>query len=212
MKYIFYVCIVLMIVTGCAKGQNNNDNNNDNNNLRDSLANMVFRGTLHNDTTELKKALELSNYLLSIDTTKLNKIHCYHHRSMILASLGRMDEAMANYEQVVMCFPENNPQRLHFMSVKYLKEQNKDSADYYIEKTVSVCEESLNKEFNEDMAMNKIRAIYLRDGEKAAKSCLSELLKKHPNSPVLESLDEEWKEWVRMNKEEIKLLKIGDSR
>ena len=55
MKYTFYVCIVLMIVIGCAKGQNNKDNTE----LRDSLVNMVLRGTLHNDTTELEKALEL---------------------------------------------------------------------------------------------------------------------------------------------------------
>ena len=204
MKKIFYVCIVLMLVIGCTTGQTNKDTNI----LRDSLVNMVLWGTLHDDTAKLEKALELSNYLLSIDTTKRNRIHCYHHRSMIFAWLGRMDEAMADYERVVMCFPKNNPQRLNFMSVKYLKKHNKDSADYYIEKTISVCDKSLNKEFNEDMAMNKIKAIYLRDGEKAAKNYLSELLKKHPDSPLLESLGEEWKEWARMNEEELKLLNV----
>lgn len=57
------------------------------------------------------------------------------------------------------------------------------------------------------MTINKIKAIYLRDGEKNAKIYLSKLLKTHP-SPLLKSLDEDWNEWVRMNKEELGQLNI----
>ena len=94
------------------------------------------------------------------------------------------------------------------MSEKYLREHNKDSAAYYIEKTIAVCDSSLNDEYNEDMAINKIKAIYLRDGEKKAKIYLSKLLRTHP-STLLKSLDEDWDEWVRMNNEELKLLNIN---
>ena len=58
------------------------------------------------------------------------------------------------------------------------------------------------------MAINKIKAIYLRDGEKKAMSCLSELLVKYPDSPLLKFLEEDWDEWVRMNNEELGLLNI----
>lgn len=203
MKKILYFFVVLVLLTGCAKGQNKEELNK----LRDSLDNMVLRGSLRNDTTMLERALKLSDFLLSIDTTNIGKRLYYRHRSIIFSSLGRMDEAMVNAEHAVLTLQANNPLRLIFMSEKYLREHNKDSAAYYIEKTIAVCDSSLNDEYNEDMAINKIKAIYLRDGEKKAKIYLSKLLRTHP-SPLLKFFDEDWDEWVRMNNEELKLLNI----
>ncbi|WP_278373066.1 hypothetical protein [Segatella bryantii] len=203
MKKILYFFIVFVLIVVCAKGQNTENLNT----LRDSLAKMVLWGTLRNDTTMLERALKLSDFLLSIDTTNIGKRHCYHHRSMIFFSLGHKDEAMANAEHAVLTLQANNPLRLIFMSAKYLREQNKDSAAYYIEKTIAVCDSSLNEEYNEDMAINKIKAIYLRDGEKKAKIYLSELLRTHP-SPLLKAFKKDWDEWVRMNNEELKLMNI----
>ena len=204
MKKISYFFVVLVLLTGCAKGQNKEELNK----LRDSLDNMVLRGSLRNDTTMLERALKLSDFLLSIDTTNIGKRLYYRHRSIIFSSLGRMDEAMANAEHAVLTLQANNPLRLIFLSEKYLREHNKDSATYYIEKTIAVCDSSLNDEYNEDMAINKIKAIYLRDGEKKAKIYLSKLLRTHP-STLLKSLDEDWDEWVRMNNEELKLLNVN---
>lgn len=203
MKKILYFFVVLVLLTGCAKGQNKEELNK----LRDSLDNMVLRGSLRNDTTMLERALKLSDFLLSIDTTNIGKRLYYRHRSIIFSSLGRMDEAMVNAEHAVLTLQANNPLRLIFMSEKYLREHNKDSAAYYIEKTIAVCDSSLNDEYNEDMAINKIKAIYLRDGEKKAKIYLSKLLRTHP-SPLLKFFDEDWDEWVRMNNEELKLMNI----
>lgn len=203
MKKILYFFVVLVLLTGCAKGQNKEELNK----LRDSLGNMVLRGSLRNDTTMLERALKLSDFLLSIDTTNIGKRLYYRHRSIIFSSLGRMDEAMVNAEHAVLTLQANNPLRLIFLSEKYLREHNKDSAAYYIEKTIAVCDSSLNDEYNEDMAINKIKAIYLRDGEKKAKIYLSELLRTHP-SPLLKFFDEDWDEWVRMNNEELKLMNI----
>ena len=188
---------------GCVAGPSKHDLDK----LRDSLDNMVLWGTLRNDTAMLERALKLSVFLLNIDTTNIGKRHCYRHRSIIFSSLGRMDEAMANAEHAVRTLQANNPLRLIFLSAKHSREHNEDSAAYYIEKTIAVCDSSLNEEYNEDMAINKIKAIYLRDGEKNAKIYLLELLRTHP-SPLLKSLDEEWNEWVRMNKEELGLLNI----
>lgn len=203
MKKILYFFVVLVLLTGCAKGQNKEELNK----LRDSLDNMVLRGSLRNDTTMLERALKLSDFLLSIDTTNIGKRLYYRHRSIIFSSLRRMDEAMVNAEHAVLTLQANNPLRLIFLSEKYLREHNKDSAAYYIEKTIAVCDSSLNDEYNEDMAINKIKAIYLRDGEKKAKIYLSELLRTHP-SPLLKFFDEDWDEWVRMNNEELKLMNI----
>lgn len=203
MKKISYIFIVFVLIIGCANGQNKKDLKE----LRDSLDNVFFMGYVRNDTIMLKRALELSNYLLSVDTSTIGKRQCYLYRSRIFFSLGRMDETMANGEHAVLTLQENNPSRLIFLSEKYLRENNKDSATYYIEKTIAVCDSSLNDEYNENMAINKIKAIYLRDGEKNAKIYLSKLLRTHP-SPLLKSLDEDWNEWVRMNNEELKLMNI----
>ena len=203
MKKILYFFIVFVLIVVCAKGQNTENLNT----LRDSLAKMVLWGTLRNDTTMLERALKLSDFLLNIDTTNIGKRHCYRHRSIIFSSLGRMDEAMANAEHAVWTLQANNPLRLIFLSVKYSREHNEDSAAYYIEKTIAVCDSSLNEEYNEDMAINKIKAIYLRDGEKKAKIYLSELLRTHP-SPLLKLFKKDWDEWVRMNNEELKLMNI----
>ena len=193
------------MITGCAKGQNKEGIDK----LCDSLDSMVFWGTMRPDTAMLERALELSDYLLSVDTTNIGKRHYYQQRSMVLGSLGRFDEALANAEHAVLTLEANNPLRLIFFSAKYLRENKKDLADYYVEKTISVCDSSLNEEYNEDMAINKVKAIYLRDGDKKAKASLIEILRKHPNSPLLKSLDENWEEWVRMNNEELQLLNIG---
>lgn len=203
MKKIFYIVIIIVLSMGCVAGPSKHDLDK----LRDSLDNMVLWGTLRNDTAMLERALKLSVFLLNIDTTNIGKRHCYRHRSIIFSSLGRMDEAMANAEHAVRTLQANNPLRLIFLSAKHSREHNEDSAAYYIEKTIAVCDSSLNEEYNEDMAINKIKAIYLRDGEKNAKIYLLELLRTHP-SPLLKSLDEEWNEWVRMNKEELGLLNI----
>lgn len=203
MKKILYICIGLVLIIGCANGQNKENIKE----LRDSLDKVFFMGYVRNDTIMLKRALELSNYLLSVDTSNIGKRQCYLYRSRIFFSLGRMDETMANGEHAVLTLQENNPSRLIFLSVKYLRENNKDSATYYIEKTITVCDSSLNDEYNENMAINKIKAIYLRDGEKNAKIYLSKLLRTHP-SPFLKSLDKDWNEWVRMNNEELKLMNI----
>lgn len=83
---------------------------------------------------------------------------------------------------------------------------------YLRNRKIAVCDNSLNVAYNEDMAINKIKAIYLRDGDKKAKACLSKLLKKHPDSPLLKSLNEDWGKWVRMNDEELRLLGIEKNR
>lgn len=204
MRNIVYSVIIFVLITGCAKGENKENLYG----LRDSLNNMVLWGTLRNDTTMLERALKLSDYLLRIDTSNIGKRDCYRHRSIIFYSLGHMDEAMTNAEHAVLTLQTNNPLRLIFLSCKYLREHNKDSADYYIEKTIAVCDSSLNDEYNEDMAINKLKAIYLRDGKKEAKHYLSSLLRTHP-SPLLESLDKDWNEWVRLNDEELKLMNIN---
>jgi len=67
-----------------------------------------------------------------------------------------------------------------------------------------------HEEFNEDMAINKISVIYLRDGEKNARICLKTILKKHPDSSLLRTIDEIWQEFVSSIEENLRLLNISN--
>lgn len=136
----------------------------DGNKLCDSIVGLIQQGTLHNDTAMLLKPLNLSDSLLSIDTTSFSRRLCYHNRAIILKSLGRKEEAMKNAEMEMNLLPEDNPQRLLFMAVKQLKEDEKDSADIYLEKVLSVCKLAQKQKFDENHQILKeeLRCCFLK--------------------------------------------------
>lgn len=193
MKKVLFVVLVVVLTIGCKANQNKSDVNK----LCDSIVGLIQQGTLHNDTAMLQSALTLSDSLLSIDTVSSHRRLYYHHRSIILNSLGRKDEAMKNAVMEMNLLPEDNPQRLLFMAVKQLKEDKKDSADIYLAKVLSVCKLAQKQKFDENMAFYTIQALYLRDGDKTAKTYLLKLLNEHPNNQMLQYAKDNWGELKR---------------
>ena len=193
MKKVLFVVWVVVLAIGCKANQNKSDDNK----LCDSIVGLIQQGTLHNDTAMLLKALNLSDSLLSIDTASFSRRLCYHNRAIILNSLGRKEEAMKNAEMEMNLLPEDNPQRLLFMAVKQLKEDEKDSADIYLEKVLSVCKLAQKQKFDENMAFYTIQALYLRYGDKTAKTYLLKLLNEHPNNQMLQYAKDNWGELKR---------------
>ena len=193
MKKVLFVVLVVVLTIGCKANQNKSDDNK----LCDSIVGLIQQGTLHNDTAMLLKALNLSDSLLSIDTASFSRRLCYHNRAIILNSLGRKEEAMKNAEMEMNLLPEDNPQRLLFMAVKQLKEDEKDSADIYLEKVLSVCKLAQKQKFDENMVFYTIQALYLRYGDKTAKTYLLKLLNEHPNNQMLLYAKDNWGELKR---------------
>lgn len=193
MKKVLFVVLVVVLTIGCKANQNKSDDNK----LCDSIVGLIQQGTLHNDTAMLLKALNLSDSLLSIDTASFSRRFCYHNRAIILNSLGRKEEAMKNAEMEMNLLPEDNPQRLLFMAVKQLKEDEKDSADIYLEKVLSVCKLAQKQKFDENMVFYTIQALYLRYGDKTAKTYLLKLLNEHPNNQMLQYAKDNWGELKR---------------
>lgn len=193
MKKVLFVVWVVVLAIGCKANQNKSDDNK----LCDSIVGLIQQGTLHNDTAMLLKALNLSDSLLSIDTASFSRRLCYHNRAIILNSLGRKEEAMKNAEMEMNLLPEDNPQRLLFMAVKQLKEDEKDSADIYLKKILSVCKLAQKQKFDENMAFYTIQALYLRYGDKTAKTYLLKLLNEHPNNQMLQYAKDNWGELKR---------------
>ena len=193
MKKVLFVVLVVVLAIGCKANQNKSDDNK----LCDSIVGLIQQGTLHNDTAMLLKALNLSDSLLSIDTASFSRRLCYHNRAIILNSLGRKEEAMKNAEMEMNLLPEDNPQRLLFVAVKQLKEDEKDSADIYLEKVLSVCKLAQKQKFDENMVFYTIQALYLRYGDKTAKTYLLKLLNEHPNNQMLQYAKDNWGELKR---------------
>lgn len=193
MKKVLFVVWVVVLAIGCKANQNKSDDNK----LCDSIVGLIQQGTLHNDTAMLLKALNLSDSLLSIDTASFSRRLCYHNRAIILNSLGRKEEAMKNAEMEMNLLPEDNPQRLLFMAVKQLKEDEKDSADIYLEKVLSVCKLAQKQKFDENMVFYTIQALYLCYGDKTAKTYLLKLLNEHPNNQMLQYAKDNWGELKR---------------
>ena len=193
MKKVLFVVLVVVLAIGCKANQNKSDDNK----LCDSIVGLIQQGTLHNDTAMLLKALNLSDSLLSIDTASFSRRLCYHNRAIILNSLGRKEVAMKNAEMEMNLLPEDNPQRLLFMAVKQLKVDEKDSADIYLEKVLSVCKLAQKQKFDENMAFYTIQALYLRYGDKTAKTYLLKLLNEHPNNQMLQYAKDNWGELKR---------------
>ena len=187
-SFVLFIFCVLALAIGC-KGE---ENKADYRELRDSLAKLVSQGALHNDSAMMLRALSLSDSLLRIDTTRANKWHCYYHRAVALSWLGRVEESMANSEKAYLCLPEDNPDRLLFMAAKSVREQQKDSARFYFAKLFAVCDSTLNKKFDENVAITKMKGIYLRDGKERARAFLAEQVKAHPKNTQLRSMLDDW--------------------
>ena len=178
-SFVLFIFCVLALAIGC-KGE---ENKADYRELRDSLAKLVSQGALHNDSAMMLRALSLSDSLLRIDTTRANKWHCYYHRA---------EESMANSEKACLCLPEDNPDRLLCMAAKSVRERQKDSARFYFAKLFAVCNSELNKKFDENVTITKMKGIYLRDGKERARAFLAEQMKAHPQNTQLRSMLNDW--------------------
>ena len=186
--FVLFICSLFALMIGC-KGE---ENKADYRGLRNSLAMLVSQGVLHNDSAMMLGVLSLSDSLLRIDTTRANKWHCYYHRALVLSWLGRIKEPMANNEKAFLCLPKNNPYRLLFMASKGMREQQKGSVRFYFARLFAVCNSALNKKFGENLALTKMKGIYLRDGKERARTFLAEQVKAHPENTQLRNMLDDW--------------------
>lgn len=169
----------------------------------DSVTFLIQRayGT-HIDTALLEKALSMTDALLKADTSRSNKVFCHYSRCIIYTSLGKTDEAMRSRLFMVQSMTEDNPERLTYMAAVKTIEKS-DSAAYYLTRLDEVCDSNLQKGFNENIVLYKIKAIYLRDGEAKAKDYLQEQVSKHPESAVLPYMLNQWDDFMSDNRRDM---------
>lgn len=103
-------------------------------------ANLEQQAGMHNDNVLWQKALELSDSLMSTDTLQPYRANYYYNRTLILSRLRHWKKYLHTQELYFMCLPEKNPDRLLFLGSKYMMENKKDSANYYLDEVSSVCD------------------------------------------------------------------------
>lgn len=206
MKPTIIVCLLFAMTMSCKPGTGKAgakaESKDDNKELLDRFGNLMQQALLQNDPLMFEKALALSDTVLRADTVADHRMRCYQNRAMIYSAMGRMEEAIKNKELSVLCMSEDNPERLVYMAAVKTIEKS-DSAAYYLARLDEVCDRNLQKGFNENIVLYKIKAIYLRYGEAKAKNYLQKQVSKHPECTVLPYLLDQWDDFMNDNRREI---------
>ena len=85
---------------------------------------------------------------------------------------------------------QSRPPAVHGLE-RYERTAN-DSACLYFARLFAVCDSALNKKFDENVAITKMKGIYLRDGKERARAFLAEQVKAHPKNTQLRSMLDDW--------------------
>ena len=150
------------------------------------------------DSIPLLRALEISDSLDASALTGMEKILYYGSRAQLFGLLHRVDNAIEALRSQMMCFEEDSPDRLAFFGLMALNEGKNDSAAYYFNRGMEVCDAKLKESFNSNFALKNIEMAYYLKGEKAAKALLDSYVAEHPEDHVLGMIKECWPGLVQM--------------
>ena len=192
MKHYINLIIFSLLLYSCNEGRNSKVKMIE---LRDSLGVIMQQGQLNNDTVLLKKALSYCDYLLETDKEHAHHFNYYRNKSVIYSLLGQKEEAWDNMEKTMLMLETDNIDRLKFNCVKYIRENNKDSIDYYFKRAFAICENKLSTDWNENDVLSKTELLLYQGKLNEAKTYLEKEFKKKPDNMILKTAVETWEEW-----------------
>lgn len=187
-SFVLFIFRVLALAIGC-KGK---ENKADYRELRDSLAKLVSQGALHNDSAMMLRALSLSDSLLRIDTTRATNGIAIIIVPWLSVGWGVSRSLWLTAKKHVFVCRKTIQTACCSWPAKSVRERQKDSARFYFAKLFAVCDSTLNKKFDENVAITKMKGIYLRDGKERARAFLAEQVKAHPKNTQLRSMLDDW--------------------
>lgn len=194
MKNILYILFFIVFACGCCSNKNKNPQIKI---LKDSMFNLFQKGMLREDAILVRQALRLSDTLLTYNLSKDDKIYCYYNRAMMFAVLGYDSMAIESKEMEMSLLPEDNLQRLSFNGLKNLHYNNKDSAEFYFNKALNICDALLKDKYDKNIVLNKIEITYYLYGEHKAKEFLKKEAASYPDDDFLKSVLDDWKEYKK---------------
>lgn len=187
MKKFLYLIIYLSILFICANCTNTDTSSRNTLKLEVMRINVdwLLLQSSSDDTVALNRVLSLCDSIIKLDPSNESKYTCYFNKCTALNALGRYDEAFEQQELLMLTLPEDNPKRNEFMISKYIRKGMKDSADYYMDKTIRIIDKTLENTFGESLVVMKADIIYIRNGKSAAYEYITNTMKSHPQKNLL---------------------------
>ncbi len=201
--FIAALAVVLLASFGCGAKSDKSDKSSDGPTAfdiaNDSIVNLMTQSLMNDDDSiPLLRALEISDSLDASALTGMDKILYYRSRAQLFGLLHRVDNAIEALRSQMMCFEEDSPDRLAFFGLMALNEGKNDSAAYYFNRGMEVCDAKLKKSFNSNFALKNIEMAYYLKGEKAAKALCDSYVAEHPEDHVLGMIKECWPGLMQM--------------
>ena len=153
----------------------------------------------------LHRALSLTDSLINIESDKNAKKICYHNKNVIYISFGDKDGVLKSMKEEALLSPYPNIERYNYKILYSLDRNEIDSANYYMKEAIRLCDNHIGKQNGEVFAYKKIQYTYFLYGEKNARSCLIELLRKHKYGS-LKYMSEDWNVFCDIMKEDKKKI------
>ncbi len=205
MKRLFIAALaaVLLAGFGCGAKSDKSDKSADGPTAFDvannSIVNLMTQSMMNDgDSIPLLKAVEISEEVDVSALTGMEKILYYGSRAQLFGLLHRVDDAIDALKSQMMCYDEDSPERLSFLGLMALNEGKNDSAAYYFNRGMEVCDAKLKKSFNSSYAMKNIEIAYYLKGEKQAKALFDSYVAEHPEDQILGMMRECWPSLVQM--------------
>lgn len=149
--------------------------------------------TMAKDKRSAPMVIRKVDSLVVMDTVKANQVEYLECKQMALASLGRKKEAYKLGYRIFNLYPENSYERLVSLGGYYTTTNQMDSANYYLERSLTVARsflKSSSEKVQTDGAVCTLTSLIMLGREKKAKSFIKERLYSKTSAEEKEMLED----------------------
>ena len=149
---------------------------------------------------------------MKLDTIKENQIHYLDAKQIAQGVLKDRDGFIETAYRQYNLYPENSFERLGSLGSLFLAINQKDSANYYLNRCLQVSNEYLNSSNNamiEKGILGVLHSLVLLNKDQEAKSFIREQLNNNPSEDIeelLHSLDEDYEGFKRFEWESVETI------
>lgn len=169
---------------------------------------------MKNDNTGqcAKMVCDKVDQLLKIDTIKVNQIDYLEAKIIALGVLKDKEGFIKSLFRQYNLYPENSFERLSSLGSLYLATNQRDSANYYLNRCLQVSKENLSSSNNatiEKGIMGVLHSLVLLNKDQEAKSFIKEQLDNNPSEDLkeqLHSFDEDYEGFKRIEWQSVETL------
>ena len=149
--------------------------------------------TMAKDKRSAPMVIRKVDSLVVMDTVKANQVEYLECKQMALASLGRKKEAYKLGYRIFNLYPENSYERLVSLGGYYITMNQMDSANYYLERSLTVARsflKSSSEKVQTDGTVCTLTSLIMLGREKETKSFIKERLNSKTSAEEKEMLED----------------------